>query len=201
VGVGHANHSPDHVGVTVVVPRLGDDHWLQPVPIGCAVLNGAGEISGLAQVREWGVTETPVFLGAQRDARARPRCRVGTQTSSVIATSSRISANKISRPTCGVGAPARRLLREHGCTSSRQGLRGRFLRYAPVSSTARVRRRREAALPRKLEAQGSAVPQPRPPDAMVFFSPQGERLVARGSLRVHAGCASLLRGASPSGTP
>lgn len=62
VGVGHANHTADHVGVTVVVPRLGDDHWLHPVPIGSAVLNGAGEISGLAQVREWGISETPLFL-------------------------------------------------------------------------------------------------------------------------------------------
>jgi D-aminopeptidase len=62
VAVGHANHTADHVGVTVVVPRLGDDHWLHPVPIGCAVLNGAAEISGLAQVREWGISETPLFL-------------------------------------------------------------------------------------------------------------------------------------------
>ena len=44
VAVGHANHTPDHAGLTVVVPRLGDDHWLHPVPIGSAVLNGAGEI-------------------------------------------------------------------------------------------------------------------------------------------------------------
>jgi D-aminopeptidase len=64
VGVGHANHTPDHVGVTVVVPRLGDDHWLHPVPIGSARLNGAGEVSGLAQIVEWGVTETPLFLTA-----------------------------------------------------------------------------------------------------------------------------------------
>lgn len=64
VGVGHANHTPDHVGVTVVVPRLGDDHWLHPVPIGVATLNGAGEISGLAQVLEWGISETPIFLTA-----------------------------------------------------------------------------------------------------------------------------------------
>jgi D-aminopeptidase len=64
VAVGHANHTPDHVGVTVIVPRLGDDHWLYPVPIASAVLNGAGEISGIAQIAEWGVTETPIFLTA-----------------------------------------------------------------------------------------------------------------------------------------
>jgi D-aminopeptidase len=64
VVVGHANHAPDHAGVTVIVPRRDDDLWLYPVPIGSAVLNGAGEISGLAQIREWGITETPVFLTA-----------------------------------------------------------------------------------------------------------------------------------------
>jgi D-aminopeptidase len=64
VAVGHANHARDHVGITAIVPRLGDDHWLHPVPIGSAVLNGAGEISGLAQIAEWGITETPLFLTA-----------------------------------------------------------------------------------------------------------------------------------------
>jgi D-aminopeptidase len=64
VAVGHANHVPDHVGVTVVVPRAGEDQWLYPVAIGSALLNGAGEISGLAQIREWGISETPLFLTA-----------------------------------------------------------------------------------------------------------------------------------------
>jgi D-aminopeptidase len=64
VAVGHANHDPDHTGVTVVVPRAGDDHWRYPYPAGCARLNGAGEIAGLAQIEEWGIAETPVFLTA-----------------------------------------------------------------------------------------------------------------------------------------
>jgi D-aminopeptidase len=64
VAVGHANHGPDHTGVTVIVPRAGDDHWLQPYPAGCARLNGAGEIAGLAQIEEWGIAETPIFLTA-----------------------------------------------------------------------------------------------------------------------------------------
>jgi D-aminopeptidase len=64
VAVGHANHEPDHTGVTVVVPRAGDDHWLYPYPAGCARLNGAGEIAGLAQIEEWGIAETPIFLTA-----------------------------------------------------------------------------------------------------------------------------------------
>ncbi len=64
VGVGHANHTPDHVGVTVVVPRSGDDLWLHPFPAAAASLNGSGEIAGLAQVQEWGIAETPIFLTA-----------------------------------------------------------------------------------------------------------------------------------------
>ncbi len=64
VAVGHANHEPDHTGVTVIVPRAGDDHWLYPFPTGCARLNGAGEIAGLAQIEEWGIAETPIFLTA-----------------------------------------------------------------------------------------------------------------------------------------
>ncbi|MEO9175521.1 MAG: P1 family peptidase [Gaiellales bacterium] len=62
VAVGHANHDADHTGVTVIVPRVGDDHWLYPYPAGCARLNGSGEIAGLAQVEEWGIAETPIFL-------------------------------------------------------------------------------------------------------------------------------------------
>ncbi len=47
-------------GVTVVDP--GGDVWASPVPAGVAVLNGAGELTGSLQIREWGVIETPVFL-------------------------------------------------------------------------------------------------------------------------------------------
>jgi D-aminopeptidase len=64
VGVGHANSSPDHVGVTAIVPRLGDDLWLHPFPAAGAILNGASELSGLTQIEEWGVAETPIFLTA-----------------------------------------------------------------------------------------------------------------------------------------
>jgi D-aminopeptidase len=45
-------------GVTVVAPPS------LPVPAGAAVLNGAGEMTGFLQVREWGVLETPVYLTA-----------------------------------------------------------------------------------------------------------------------------------------
>lgn len=63
VVVGHASHSDDNTGVTVIVPR-GGDTWLEPVFAGVAVLNGAGEMTGSIQIREWGVMETPVFLTA-----------------------------------------------------------------------------------------------------------------------------------------
>jgi D-aminopeptidase len=47
-------------GVTVVDP--GGDLFAAPVPAGGAVLNGAGECTGLLTAREWGLAETPVFL-------------------------------------------------------------------------------------------------------------------------------------------
>jgi D-aminopeptidase len=73
--VGHASHTPDHTGVTVVVPR--QDLWREPAPAGIAVLNGAGELTGSLQIREWGCIETPIFLtgtpyvGAVYDAATR----------------------------------------------------------------------------------------------------------------------------------
>jgi D-aminopeptidase len=63
VTVGHANHEPDHVGVTVVVPGRADV-WREPMFAATAVLNGAAEIAGLAQINEWGISESPVFLTA-----------------------------------------------------------------------------------------------------------------------------------------
>ena len=47
-------------GVTVLDP--GGDLFAAPVPAGAAVLNGAGECTGLLTIREWGLAETPVFL-------------------------------------------------------------------------------------------------------------------------------------------
>jgi D-aminopeptidase len=48
-------------GVTAVVTGASRE---APLPAGTAVLNGAGELTGSLQVREWGVLETPVFLTA-----------------------------------------------------------------------------------------------------------------------------------------
>lgn len=71
VGVGHATIDRDEpeppdgrgrgrTGVTVIDP--GGDCVAAPVPFGSAVLNGAGECTGLLTGAEWGLLETPVFL-------------------------------------------------------------------------------------------------------------------------------------------
>jgi D-aminopeptidase len=51
---------PVRTGVTVVVPR--DDVWHKKVPAGWFVLNGTGEMTGLAWVAESGFLEYPVAL-------------------------------------------------------------------------------------------------------------------------------------------
>jgi D-aminopeptidase len=61
VTVGHVTVRRDEpsvarTGVTAVVPPS------LPVAAGAAVLNGAGELTGYLQVREWGLLETPVYL-------------------------------------------------------------------------------------------------------------------------------------------
>jgi D-aminopeptidase len=68
--VGHATldsgvHGGDdpvlRTGVTAVLPRSGDI-FHESVVGGHFILNGAGEMSGLIQVAEWGVIETPILL-------------------------------------------------------------------------------------------------------------------------------------------
>ena len=51
---------PVRTGVTVIVPR--DDVWHQKVPAGAFVLNGTGEMTGLAWISESGFLEYPVAL-------------------------------------------------------------------------------------------------------------------------------------------
>ena len=51
---------PVRTGVTAVIPR--DDVFDNRVLAGGFVLNGAGEVSGLTQVQEWGLLETPILL-------------------------------------------------------------------------------------------------------------------------------------------
>src|SRR5947208_2451346 len=51
---------PVRTGVTVVIPR--EDVWRKKVPAGAFVLNGTGEMSGLAWVAESGFLEYPIAL-------------------------------------------------------------------------------------------------------------------------------------------
>lgn len=51
---------PVRTGVTVVVPR--EDVWQKKVPAGAFVLNGTGEMTGLAWVAESGFLEYPIAL-------------------------------------------------------------------------------------------------------------------------------------------
>lgn len=63
VTVGHCTLSrgPVQTGVTAVLPHPGS-LFLEKVPAGCAVFNGFGKATGLVQVSELGVLETPIIL-------------------------------------------------------------------------------------------------------------------------------------------
>jgi len=52
---------PVRTGVTAIIPGK-DNIFHDPVVGGSFVLNGAGEVSGLTQVAEWGLIETPILL-------------------------------------------------------------------------------------------------------------------------------------------
>jgi D-aminopeptidase len=49
-------------GVTAVVPAPPETLVARPLNAGTAVLNGAGELTGSIQIREWGRIETPIYL-------------------------------------------------------------------------------------------------------------------------------------------
>src|SRR5262245_20299275 len=67
---------PVRTGVTAIMPDKGNI-FVERMTGGGFVLNGAGEVSGLTQVEEWGLIETPILLtntisvGAVSDAVAR----------------------------------------------------------------------------------------------------------------------------------
>jgi D-aminopeptidase len=65
VRVGHAtivdDEGPARTGVTAILPNAGNI-FMDRVVGGSFVLNGAGEVSGLVQVQEWGLIETPILL-------------------------------------------------------------------------------------------------------------------------------------------
>lgn len=52
---------PVRTGVTAILPNAGEI-FHERVHGGAFVLNGAGEVSGLTQVLEWGIVETPILL-------------------------------------------------------------------------------------------------------------------------------------------
>lgn len=52
---------PVRTGVTAILPN-GGNIFHERVTGGGFVLNGAGELSGLTQVQEWGLIETPILL-------------------------------------------------------------------------------------------------------------------------------------------
>ncbi|RKH05900.1 MULTISPECIES: P1 family peptidase [unclassified Corallococcus] len=69
-------HGPVRTGVTAILPNLGNI-FMDRMSGGGFVLNGAGEVSGMTQLMEWGLIETPILLtntmavGAVSDGVAR----------------------------------------------------------------------------------------------------------------------------------
>jgi D-aminopeptidase len=59
-GVLQPGKGPIRTGVTAILPSK--DVFMQRLLGGEFVLNGAGEVSGLTQVQEWGLLETPILL-------------------------------------------------------------------------------------------------------------------------------------------
>ena len=49
-------------GVTAIVPGDLASMFSHPMAAGTAVLNGAGELTGSVELREWGTLETPIVL-------------------------------------------------------------------------------------------------------------------------------------------
>ena len=59
-GALHPGHGPVRTGATVIIPR--EDVWHHKVPAGAFVLNGTGEMTGLAWIAESGFLEYPIAL-------------------------------------------------------------------------------------------------------------------------------------------
>ena len=51
---------PVRTGVTAIIPQ--DSVYMDRLIAGANILNGAGEVSGLIQIQEWGLIETPILL-------------------------------------------------------------------------------------------------------------------------------------------
>ncbi len=55
-----SGNGPVRTGVTAILPH--DDVYMERIVAGSHILNGAGEVSGLIQIQEWGLIETPILL-------------------------------------------------------------------------------------------------------------------------------------------
>src|SRR5512133_902032 len=55
------SEGPVRTGVTAILPNSGNV-FAERVVGGAFILNGAGEVSGMTQLLEWGLIETPIFL-------------------------------------------------------------------------------------------------------------------------------------------
>lgn len=51
---------PVRTGITAIIPS--ENVYMERVIAGAHILNGAGEVSGLIQIQEWGLIETPILL-------------------------------------------------------------------------------------------------------------------------------------------
>jgi D-aminopeptidase len=55
-----AGNGPVRTGVTAIIPH--ENVYMERLMSGGWILNGAGEVSGLIQIQEWGLIETPILL-------------------------------------------------------------------------------------------------------------------------------------------
>lgn len=51
---------PVRTGITAIIPH--DNVYMERLIAGANILHGAGEVSGLIQIQEWGLIETPILL-------------------------------------------------------------------------------------------------------------------------------------------
>src|SRR5205814_7210331 len=51
---------PVRTGVTAILPN--ENIYMERLIAGANILHGAGEVSGLIQIQEWGILETPILL-------------------------------------------------------------------------------------------------------------------------------------------
>src|SRR5215813_9488934 len=87
---------PVRTGITAIIPT--HNIFFDRVFGGSFVLNGAGELSGLTQVQEWGLLETPILLTNTMSA--------GTSTPSTSTPPSSGRAGALSRRARWAPAPA-----------------------------------------------------------------------------------------------